>query len=151
MKKLILLFVLIAVAKISYSQKPGQDKNNVDKWNFSVEQGSPGEATLVFKLKMDKGWHVYSQNTPDGGPLPMVYKFDPKDCYELIGKCIEPKPEEEYDSTFMLKVFIFNGEVTFRQKVKVKSNCKIHGTIEYQVCKDACIFKSTTFDLDVKK
>jgi len=146
MKKISILFLLVSFAKLSFSQGP-----NPSSWTYSTEYSSPGEATLIFKLKLDKGWHVYSQNTPDGGPLPMVYKFDPNDCYELIGACTEPKPHEEFDSLFGVKVLTFDGEVTFRQKVKVKSaSCKIHGTIEYQVCKEACIFKNTTFDIEVK-
>ena len=147
MKKLIALLLLISSYTLSFSQGMKSDKKiDPDHWTFSVENSLSGEATLIFKLKLDDGWHVYSQNTPDGGPLPMVYKFDPNACYELSGKCLEPKPHEEFDSTFGVKVLIFDGEVTFRQKIKIKSKgCKIHGTIEYQICKDACIFKDNTF------
>ena len=153
MKKIIILLLFLSAGKFSFSQKFGGDKKiDPDHWTFAVENSSADEATLVFKLKLDDNWHVYSQNTPEGGPLPMVYKFDATACYELSGKCLEPKPHEEFDSTFGVKVLIFDGEVTFRQKIKVKSKgCKIHGTIEYQICKDACIFKDTTFDIELKK
>ncbi|MCX6291277.1 MAG: protein-disulfide reductase DsbD family protein [Bacteroidetes bacterium] len=147
MKKTIAVFIFTVLHLFSFAQAP-----RVDKWTFSTEYSSNGEALLVFTLKLDAGWHVYSQNTPAGGPLPMVFKFEPNSCYELLGKCIEPKPHEEYDSTFETKVLTFDKEVTFRQQVKVKTtNCKIKGTIEYQVCKDACIFKETSFDFNLVK
>ena len=144
---------MLLISKFSFSQKMNTDvKMNPDKWTFSVENSSPGEATLIFRLNLDNGWHVYSQNTPDGGPLPMVYKFDPDECYILSGKCIEPKPHEEFDSTFGVTIYTYDHEVTFRQKVKISNkDCKVHGTIEYQVCKEACIFKDTHFDIEIKQ
>jgi DsbC/DsbD-like thiol-disulfide interchange protein len=149
MKKLIFLVLLISMSKVASSQTI-----HPDKWTFSSNYSSKGEAELLFKLKLDKDWHVYSQNTPDGGPLSMLYKFEPSACYELIGKCIEPTPKEEYDSSFMMKVLIFDKEVTFHQKVKLKNSaCTVKGTIEYQICKQACISKDTSFvfNLDLKK
>jgi len=140
MKKIVILGISLLFCVAAFAQK------NPSSWNYTVEEKSGSEATLLFRLKLDKGWHVYSQNTPDGGPLPMVYKFNPSNCYELIGKCTEPVPHEEFDSIFGVKVMTFDGEIGFRQKVKIKDdNCKIQGTIEYQVCKEACIFKDTSF------
>ncbi len=127
---------------------------NPAKWTFSVEQTSPDEAMLIFKLKLDSDWHTYAPSTPDGGPLPMVYKFEPNKCYQLIGKVIEPKAHEEFDSTFGVKVLTYEHDVTFKQKVKLKGDaCKITGTIDYQVCKESCFNGDTSFvfNLGTKK
>lgn len=122
------------------------------KWTFSSEKGQNGEYTLVFKVKLDPDWHLYSQYTPDGGPLPTVFKFDAGKCFDRIGKVAEPKPHEDFDSIFGVKVLSYEKEVVFRQKVKVKSDgCSIKGTIEYQVCKEACIFQDTSFTFDLGK
>jgi len=40
-------------------------------WTFTKEDNKNGEFTLIFKVKLDAGWHTYSQFTEDGGPLPM--------------------------------------------------------------------------------
>ncbi|MFI5218206.1 MAG: protein-disulfide reductase DsbD family protein [Bacteroidia bacterium] len=125
---------------------------NPAKWIFSVESKSTTEATLVFKVKLDEGWHMYSQFTPAGGPLPMVFNFEPNKCFERIGKVTEPKPHEEFDSTFEVNVLIFHHEATFRQKIKLKeaADCEITGVIEYQVCLESCIFKDTSFKFIIK-
>lgn len=121
------------------------------KWNFSVEQKNDSEATLVFKVKLDEGWHMYSQFTPPGGPLPMVFNFDKDKCYERIGEVAESKPHEEYDSTFEVNTLIFHHEAIFKQKIKLKGEaCEIKGTIDYQVCKEACIFKDIDFSFKLK-
>ncbi len=144
MKKL-LSFLLVLFAATVHGQNlyPA-------KWTFSVEQKKEGEAELIFKLNVEKEWHAYSQYTPDGGPFPMVFTFEPSDCYTRIGKVIEPKPIEEFDSTFEVKTLFFHdGETVFRQKVKVNGNCLIKGKVECQVCKEICIQVDTLFTFKV--
>ncbi len=122
-----------------------------DQWSFTVENGAPGEATLVFTVKMEPDWHLYSQFTPDGGPIPMAFTFEPGACYERVGKVTEPKPHEDYDSTFMVKVLQFEKSAVFRQKVKLKgAACTIKGTINYQICKEMCLFQEEEFSFQVK-
>ncbi len=122
------------------------------KWTFSIEESKNGETTLIFKVKLDQDWHLYSQFTPDGGPLPTVFKFDKASCFERIGKVTEPKPHEEFDAIFGVKVFSFETEVVFRQKVKVKGDgCIVKGVIEYQVCKESCIYQDTVFSFSFGK
>ncbi len=139
-KASILLFFLFYLGTIS-----GQIVYPV-KWTFSKEDNKNGEYTLVFKANVDPEWHIYSQFTPDGGPLPMVYTFEKSSCFTRIGKVTEPKPHVDFDSVFMVKVLSFDKEVVFRQKVKITSpNCIIKGIVDYQACKESCIFKDTSF------
>jgi DsbC/DsbD-like thiol-disulfide interchange protein len=146
--KLSLLFISAFAAWINSTAQ----KLDPAKWNFSVEEQNAGTATLVFHVKLDKDWHIYSQHTPDGGPLPMIYKFENGSCYERIGEVTEPVPHEDYDSTFGVKTLIFDKEITFKQKIKVnQSDCNIKGTIEYQACKEACILMDTPFVFNLKK
>ncbi len=122
------------------------------KWTFKAAENKSGETELIFKVKLDKGWHIYSQFTPDGGPIPMAFTFEPNGCYQLIGKVIEPKPFVEFDSSFGVNVFGFAEEVILRQKVKLTGDkCKITGRIDYQVCLESCIFKDTTFTIYIEK
>lgn len=147
LKYLLLAYFLIAAIFISHAQilHPA-------KWVFSVENKSATEATLVFKAKLDEGWHMYSQFTPPGGPLPMVFTFEENKCYVLNGKTAESKPEEEFDSTFEVKVLLFHHAATFKQKIKILGNadCEIKGIIEYQVCKESCIPDDTSFKFVIK-
>ena len=147
MKKVIALLLFILVSTFSFSKIL-----NPVKWNFSVDQNKQGEATLIFKAKIEKEWHVYSQFTPDGGPMPMAFTFAPDKCYELIGKVIEPKPHQEFDSTFGVKVLTFDGEITLKQKIKLNGDgCKIKGEIGGQVCKESCILFDTSFVFTIGK
>jgi thiol:disulfide interchange protein len=122
------------------------------KWTTGVEQTKPGEATLVMTAHIEKDWHIYSQHTPDGGPLPMVFTFEPDKNYELVGKVEEPKPYKYFDETFQVNILSFGGVVVMRQKINLKGDdFKIHGSVNGQVCKEVCINFDTTLTFTIGK
>lgn len=112
------------------------------KRSFSVKETSPNEAELIVTVKLDKGWHMYSQHTDANGPLPTVFEFTPSSDYQLVGKVAEPKPHEEMDPLFGCVVKSFEGTVVFRQKIKRLSDkdFTVKGLLSYQLCNDgSCI------------
>jgi len=142
----ILCLALLAYAGISFAQAP-----NPVKWNNKVEQHGT-ETTLVFNADIESGWHIYSQFTPDGGPLPTVFTFEENGCYQLVDKAAEPKAHEEFDSTFGVKVLTLDGKPAFTQKIKLKSTpCTIKGRVEGMVCKESCIMFDNDFSFTVAK
>ncbi len=115
----------------------GQILNPV-KWSFSTRQINDQEAELLFKAKIDKGWHLYSQFVEPGGPIPTSFTFAPSKAYKLVGKVQEPKALVEFDNVFEMNVAYFDNEAVFRQKVSLlqAGEITINGTFEYMVCDD---------------
>ena len=69
---MVLLAIPFAIAQISFnSPLAGQQNANPVEWTFSQEKLSDTEYLLIFKGKIATKWHVYSQNNPKGGALPM--------------------------------------------------------------------------------
>ena len=147
--KLIMTIALIFVFSLV---SIGQSKSPVT-WKYSVTKVSNNEVKLIFKATIEKGWHLYSQYLPKGGPLPTVFDYDDSDNFTRTGKCTEyPKPKKEFDETFEIDVFSFSKEATFTQKIVVKStdNFTITGTVNYQVCDDeTCIPYDDEFEFKV--
>jgi len=106
-------------------------------WSFSIDQKGK-EATLSLKAKIDKPWHLYSQDIGPGGPIPTSFKFTPNENYSLVGKVSEPKAEEFMDPNFDMKVKFFEEFVIFKQKIKLNSDkaFKINGSLEFMSCND---------------
>lgn len=124
---------------------------NPAKWSFSTEQKG-NEATLIFKCKLDAGWHLYSQDIPPGGPIPTSFTFNPSAEYSLVGKVTEPHAEEVYDPNFEMKIKFFGDEVIFRQKIKLNSDKSfaITGAGEFMVCNDNRCLPPEPFDFTFK-
>ena len=147
MKKL--LFILLALISIQFVS--AQIKEPV-KWKSKVEKVSNNEFNLISTATIEKDWHVYSQYTPDDGPLPMVLNFkDSKGNYELIGKAKESPYKKQFNDVFGVDEYYFANNFTVTQKVKVTNSKlkQIKLSLEYQVCKEVCIndSKDLTFDI----
>lgn len=108
------------------------------KWTFTIENETATDATLVFTAKVDKGWHVYSQYVPEGGPVPTSFSIKPSNDFKVVGKVTEQKPIEEYDKNFEMKVPYFNTKAVFKQKIKKNTDKKfvIKGLLEFMCCDD---------------
>lgn len=123
------------------------------RWNFSSVKDSKLEWTLVFTAKMDKGWHLYSQNLEEGGPMPTVFNFFKDGRFKLLGSVKEAGVAKTvYDSTFMMNVVWYESEVVFTQRVKVRSDVNVTGEINYSVCSDErCIPGTVRFSIEVDR
>lgn len=117
-------------------------------WKSSVERISGDEFWLVMQATIEKDWHMYSQYTPDGGVLPTVFEFKySKKDYQLIGKTVEPKYKIIFNDIFNVNEYYFDKSATFKQKIKV-TNPKlktVSASIDFQACKESCIFYSEDF------
>jgi thiol:disulfide interchange protein len=111
-------------------------------WTSKIEKKSDTEFTLVFEGVSEKEWHVYSQFTPDGGPLPLEFDFkDKAGNYELIGKAVESKVEKAFNEVFGVDEHFFAGKFNIKQKIKIINTSlkTINVVADYQVCKEVCI------------
>ncbi|MCR4828799.1 MAG: thioredoxin family protein [Bacteroidales bacterium] len=120
---------------------------NPAHWSFKVKELSAQQVELQFVLKLDDGWHIYSQKSDANGPIPMEYTFDENAAYKRVGGVVEPKPHEEMDDVFNCMVRSFSGKATFRQKIdrKTADAFTVTGSMYYQLCNDgSCIAPDDT-------
>ncbi len=118
------------------------------KWTNKTEKISATEFILIFEGKIDTDWHVYSQFTPEDGPLPLELNFkNQKGNYELIGKTSESKTERKFNDVFGVDEVYFSKSLTLKQKIKMlnPSISKIDVNVSYQICKEACINDNKNF------
>ncbi len=112
------------------------------KWTTKIEKKSETNYILIFNGVIENEWHLYSQFTPDGGPLPMEVIFkNQKGNFNLIGKAKEGKTTTAYNDVFEVNETYFVKTALIQQEISI-TNPKIK-TIEvdlnYQVCKQSCI------------
>jgi hypothetical protein len=113
------------------------------QWNFFVKKISDKTYQIYLKAIVDEPWHIYSQNSPKGGPLPTKIVFAKNPLMIFQGKIKEQGETENYhDKTFDVDVYSFIHTVDFIQTVKLKANVKttVNGTIEFMACtKQKCL------------
>ena len=133
MKKLISSLLLSFVVCVLQAQI----KDPV-KFKTEFNTLSDTEAEIVFTAAIDKGWHVYSTELGDGGPISATFNVDKTSGIELLGK-LKPVGKEvaTFDKLFEMKVRYFENTAKFIQKVKLTGGAyKIEGYLEYGACDD---------------
>ncbi|MCR5192739.1 MAG: thioredoxin family protein [Bacteroidales bacterium] len=135
LKALFLALCMMVTATLSAQLNPAH-------WKFNVKELSATEVELQFQLKLDDGWHIYSQKSDPNGPIPAEFTFTEDKNYKRIGGVAEAKPHEEMDDIFKCVVRSFSGKTTFRQKIKRNTDkaFEVKGSMYYQLCNDgSCI------------
>ena len=133
MKKLISSLLLSFVVCVLQAQI----KDPV-KFKTEFNTLSDTEAEIVFTAAIDKGWHVYSTELGDGGPISATFNVDKTSGIELLGK-LKPVGKEvaTFDKLFEMKVRYFENTAKFIQKVKLTGGAyEIEGYLEYGACDD---------------
>jgi hypothetical protein len=107
------------------------------KWAYAAKKTSATSAVVLIKATIDQGWHIYSLNLKDGGPVKTSIKFTHSKDFSLVGKTSEPKPVTKFEKSFNMNVSYFEKAVVFQQKIKLKAKQTIaKGKIEYMTCND---------------
>lgn len=131
MKKLLFPFVLLlfAVAVQAQIQDPV-------KFNSELKILAADEAEVVFTAAIDKGWHVYSTDLGDGGPISATFNVEKIFGAEVVGK-LKPVGKEisTFDKLFEMKVRYFENTAQFVQKLKLTGGAyQLEGYLEYGAC-----------------
>ena len=97
-----------------------------------------GEAELVFTASIDAGWHVYSTELGNDGPISATFNAVKMEGAELVGKLqARGKEIKQYDKLFDMDVRYFEKAVTFVQKIRfTKPTYDIDCYVEYGACND---------------
>ena len=109
------------------------------KFKSELKTGSGPEAEMIFSATIDPGWHVYSTNLGQDGPIEASLHVNKKDGVELVGK-LTPKGKEisHSDEMFGMKLRYFENAVQFVQKVKfTKPQYDIDAYLEWGACNEA--------------
>ncbi|MCH3924605.1 MAG: thioredoxin family protein [Bacteroidales bacterium] len=138
MKKLrtiVLLLMAVTIASTLFAQQ------SPAKWSFTTKQVNDSVTDLILNCKLPSGWHIYSQKTK-GTEMPIEFKFKKSNAYQRMGGVKEPRYLALYDKYAKDTTRYFQGNVTFHQKVKVKTDkdFKVNGVVTFQLCeKGSCI------------
>ncbi|HKC34641.1 MAG TPA: protein-disulfide reductase DsbD domain-containing protein [Chitinophagaceae bacterium] len=150
MKKLVSLLILSSVAAACFSQE-----ENPVKWTFSAKKIADKSYEIHLTAVIEKEWHIYSQATPDGGPVPTSISYFKNPLLVIQGEAKEMgKLEKHFEKLFDVEVMQFSEKVDFVQTVNLKTNVKTNltGKVAFMTCNDEMCLppKSIPFSIALK-
>ena len=105
-------------------------------WDVKMDEA---KKTIIFSASIEKGWHLYDMNLPEGGPVSTDFIFATAEGVELIGTPTPSlTPTEVFDKQFQMKLRWYANDVFFVQKYETKEGetPNIAGEIEFMACND---------------
>ena len=134
-------FVIILVTFLTCLNGVGQVFNPIE-WTQDIEKLSNDTYLLKFEAKLEKGWHLYSQEeaeTDEIAPTATEFTYYNEDgSFELIGNTTEPDGIQKFDKVFEMDIKYFEKKATFTQKIKINSTSvkSVKASVYYGVCDD---------------
>ena len=147
-KKILLSWLFMAILCLPVLAQIQEQVKFKTEWK-SV---SADEVEIVFTGKMEKGWHVYSTDLPEGGPISATFNTDKLEGAEVVGK-LKPAGKEidKMDPIFGMQVRFFEGTATFVQKIKLKGvKYEVSGYLQYGACNDENCLPPTNVEFSFK-
>ena len=121
-------------------------------WTYSAKKIGNNKYEIHIVATPPQGWHIYSQLTPEGGPIPTTFRFNKNALVNLQGKLNKKgKVITYYDENFKVDVKYFEGRADFVQVVTLKGNIKtnISGEVESMICNDRTCMPPATQKFDI--
>ncbi|WP_281336057.1 protein-disulfide reductase DsbD family protein [Flavobacterium eburneipallidum] len=140
-------YILLLLTFLAFANGNAQILDPI-KWTTQIEKKSETNYVLTFNGVIEDGWHMYSQFTPDGGPLALEVIFkNQKGNFSLIGKAKESKTRTAYNDVFEVNETFFEKKVQIQQEISILNGklSKIEADLNYQVCKEVCINQEKNF------
>jgi len=135
MKKYLLAGVLLFCANFLFAQI-----QNPVSWTTSYKKINDKTYEIHLTANMNSGWHIYSQTTPEGGPIPTSLTFTKNPLVTMEGKAKEVgKLEQHVEPLFgNIDVKQFSNKVDFVQLIKLKAPVKtsVNVAVEFMACND---------------
>ena len=152
MKKIITSILVFSFSIFCFSFIKAQPKDPVS-WSYEAKKKDDKTYDLIITATMPKPWHIYSQNTGEGGPIPTSITFNTNPLIVKQGKVVETgKLEKSFDENFKTNVLSYSNKVVFTQTIKLKTAAKttVTGKVDYMTCNDQMCLPPTKKAFTIK-
>jgi len=114
---------------------------------------APGTFSVELAGSVTPGWHVYAQQEPENGPIPLRVALEDSSRAEIAGTIGGTAPTRRKDPSFELETEVYLSDFTLVVPVRLKREPDTSGPIvlnvRYQACNDHTCLPPRTVHLPV--
>ena len=115
-------------------------------WSARTEQHTDSTVLVLLTATIDEGWHLYTQDIPDGGPVATTFTY----AQTAIGSTTtEAVVLRDYDPNFEMELTYYSGNVEFRQEVLAAPGDTLSGSVTFMACNDQQCLAPDTWEWTV--
>lgn len=143
MKKTAILFFLAFAALMAQAQIL-----DPIHWKASAKALTDSTTDVVLTATIDEGWHLYTQDIPDGGPVPTQFNYS--DGLLMGQTATTAKVHSSYDENFEMDLTYYEAKAVFHQTVMSRDLKKLHGSVTFMACNDQMCLAPATWEWTVR-
>jgi thiol:disulfide interchange protein DsbD len=132
---------------------------NPIKWSIKANTSAPVKAGDRFVVELtaqiENGWHLYSTERVEGGPVPTRISIPSDQSFEMSGEIDSPAPHSSYDPNFQVATDYYDGSVLFSIPVRALANSvansnKLRVLVRYQACTQTICLAPKLLELETQ-
>lgn len=113
-------------------------------WSYRVIGDNTGNPSLEMTATIAPGFHLYAQDNPEGGGVPLTFDFSLTGCVKEGAVKADKKYIKQYDDVMMVDEHYYTGTVRFTQKLKATApSWSAKAEIGGQYCNDSGCYRVT--------
>ena len=140
-KKLIYLFLLLPLLMQAQILAPIH-------WEASAARLTDSTAQITLTATIDEGWHLYTQDLPDGGPVATQFRYKQP---ALGPTTTDATVLSDYDDNFEMELTYYTTKAVFTQTVLAREDETLAGSVTFMACDDHQCLAPETWDFEVGK
>lgn len=111
-------------------------------WSYRVAGDNTATPSLEITAVIDPGFHLYAQDNPEGGGVPLSFNFSLEGCATEGPVKANKAYTKAYDDILMVDEHYYTGTIKFTQKLKpAAANWTAKVEIGGQYCNDAGCYR----------
>ena len=131
---------------------------NPISWSLTLSRQAPVRRGETFSVRliadMQPGWHLYSINQPEGGPIATQISMPPGQSFTFARAISESKTHTIFDQSFGMPVRLHTEKAEFGLPVRVGANAApgagtLAVEVRYQSCTDTLCLPPRTVKIGV--
>lgn len=136
MRKTLLLTVLLSLCNFAFGQMV-----NPITWD-AKESLNGNKVTITYTATIEKGWHLYGTEIPEGGPNATTFTYDNLVGVEPINGIKTESPSiTKFEEMFGIELTWFENTAVFTQEFKITNpEWQINASISFMGCNDETCF-----------
>ncbi len=115
-------------------------------WTATVGDTTDSTVSVVLTATIDEGWHLYTQELPDGGPVPTHFAYN----QPVVGTTTTDAPvHSDYDDNFEMELTYYVDRAVFTQVLLARSADELTGSVTFMACNDQMCLAPDTWEFSL--
>ena len=117
-------------------------------WEACAARLTDSTAQITLTATIDEGWHLYTQDLPEGGPVATQFRYK----QPVLGPTTTDAPVlSDYDENFEMELTYYTSSVVFTQTVLARPDETLAGSVTFMACDDHQCLAPETWDFEIGK